>query len=158
MTSWGFGYLKHFEYTFPYWDRGEYPALGMLFKKDGDAAEIVSPSILDRTNRYIGQEKERAKVVAGPLDTFEGVLVWGAGDNLHRALENSGPLSRLRNIVLLDRLSREVIIGERKYHTNDPQDCIRNYPWPVVVAISQGRNEISSQVKSIDPERQIFFV
>jgi hypothetical protein len=52
MGGRGFSYVKHFEYTFPYWDGGEYPALGMLLRKGGDSANIVSPKILDATNRY----------------------------------------------------------------------------------------------------------
>lgn len=158
MDATGFGYVKHFEYAFPYWDGGEYPALGMLFRKGGNAADLGSPNLLDRTNRYIVQEKERAKVVASQLDSFEGILVWGVGDNFYRSLENGGPLSGLRDMVLLDRRSQEITIGNRKYQTIDPRSGIRKHPWPVVVAISQGRNEISREVANIDPERRVIFV
>jgi len=33
LAAHGFGYVRHFEYKFPYRDGGEYPALGMLFKR-----------------------------------------------------------------------------------------------------------------------------
>jgi hypothetical protein len=153
-----FGYVTHFEYAFPYRDGGEYPALGMLFRKGGATVEIVSPSILDGANRYLQQEKERARPVAAMLDTFEGVLVWGAGDNFYRSAENGGPLSNLRNIVVLDRRPHEVMIGDRKHQTLEPESGIRNHPWPVVVTVSEGRKEISSQVADIDPGRRVIYI
>lgn len=157
VTSYGFGYIKHFEYAVPYRDDGAYPALGMLTRKGGAAVDIASPNILDGANRYIRQEKERARSLANLLDTFEGVLVWGAGDNFYRSLENGGPLSSLRNMVLLDRRPHEVTIGNRRYQTMDPQNAIRNHPWPVVVTVSQARKEIGRQVCDVDPGRRILF-
>jgi len=158
VTGYGFGYIKHFEYTFPYRDGGEYPALGMLFGKGGDAVEVTSPSVLDAAHRYIRLEKERGRAVAGTLDALEGVLVWGVGDNFYRSVENGGPLSGLRNMVLLDRRPQEVTIGNRRYQTMDPQDGIRSHPWPVVVTISEGRRDISRQVADMDPGRRIILV
>ena len=158
VTGYGFSYVKHFEYTFPYRDGGAYPALGMLFRKGGDAVDILSPSILDGTNRYIGQEKKRARVLADLLDKFEGVLVWGAGDNFCRSVENGGPLSSLRHMVLLDRRPHEVTIGNRRYQTMDPHTGIRSHPWPVVVTVSEGRKKIGRQITDIDPGRRILFI
>ncbi len=158
VSGYDFGYIKHFEYTFPYRDGGEYPALGMLFRKDGAAVDVVSPSIRDGVDRYTQQEKERARAVAAVLGTFEGVLVWGAGDNFYRSVGNGGPLSSLRNMVLLDRRPHEVILGNHRYQTIDPQDGIRNSPWPVVVTVSEGRKQISRQVTDIDPGRRIIYI
>jgi len=81
LAGYGFGYTGHFEYAFPYRDGGEYPALGMLFRKGTAAAEIMAPSLLDGLHRYLARENERAKAMAGLLRTFPGVIVWGAGDN-----------------------------------------------------------------------------
>ena len=158
VNGYGFGCLKHFEYAFPYRDGGEYPALGMLFRKGADAVDLASPDFLDAANRYICGEKQRASVLAALLDTFEGVLVWGAGDNFYRSSENGGPLSSLRNMVLLDRRPLEVTIGTRSCHTMDPLDGIRKYGWPVVVTVSEGRNEVSRQITEIDPARRVLFV
>jgi hypothetical protein len=158
VTGYGFGYIKHLEYTFPYRDGGEYPALGMLFEKGVAAVDIVSPNIHDGTIRYIGQEKERSRAVAALLEAFEGVLVWGAGDNFYRSVENGGPLSSLRHIVLLDRRHYEVTIGNWSCQTIDPRTGIRNHPWPVVVTVSEGRKEISRQVTDIDPDRRILLI
>lgn len=158
VTRGGFGYINHFEYTFPYRDGQGYPALGMLFRKGGAAVDIVSPNLFDGANRYMRQEKERAKALAVLLNTFEGLLVWGAGDNFYRSVENEGPLSKLRNIVLLDRRSHEVTIGSRRYQAIDPQDGIRNHPWPVVVTVSEGRKEINRQVTDIDPCRRVVHI
>jgi hypothetical protein len=157
-TAHGFGYASHFEYVFPYRDGNGYPALGMLFRKGGRAVRISSPSILDATNRYIVQEKQRAKAVAGQLNAFDGILVWGAGDNFFRSLENGGPLSGERNMVVLDRRPLEILIGDRKYKAAEPQDGVRRHPWPVVVTVSEGRESISEQIIQIDPGRRIFFV
>ncbi len=158
VSGYGFGYSKHFEYTFPYRDGGEYPALGMLFRKGGAAVKVVSPSILDGANRYIRQEKERAGKLGTLLKTFEGVLVWGAGDNFYRSVENEGPLSGLLNMVMLDRRPHEVTIGNGRYQTVAPPDGIRNSPWPVVVTVSEGRKEIGRQIADIDPGRRIIYI
>jgi hypothetical protein len=154
-AGYGFGYVEHFEYAFPYRDGGEYPGLGMLFRKDCDAVDIGSPSIIDAANRYLKQEQERAKIFSGQLDAFEGVLVWGAGDNFYRSAENGGPLSKLRKMVLLDRRPHEVTIGNRTYQTIDPQIGIRSHPWPVVITVSEGRKAVGQLVTEIDPGRRI---
>jgi hypothetical protein len=154
----GFTAIRHFQYSFPYRDGGEYPALGMLFRKGGQNAAVTSPDILEVANRYIRQEKTRARRIGAQLQTFEGVLVWGAGDNFFRSIDNSGPLSSLRNFVLLDRRTHEVMIGERKYQTTEPQNGIRSYDWPVVVTVSEGRKTISRQIGEIDPDRRIYYI
>ncbi len=158
VSAHGFGYVSHFEYVFPYRDGDGYPALGMLFRKGERAVAISSPSILDAANRYIVQEKQRAKTVAGQFDAYDGILVWGAGDNFYRSIENGGPLCGLRNMVVLDRRSLDISIGDRKYPTTNPQEGIRRYPWPVVVTVSEGRKSIGEQVMQIDPGRRVFFV
>jgi 2-polyprenyl-3-methyl-5-hydroxy-6-metoxy-1,4-benzoquinol methylase len=154
----GFGSLSHFEYAFPYRDGGEYPALGMLFQKGRSVVEITSPSILDAAERYIGQEKLRAQTVSAEFNDYENVLVWGAGDNFFRSTENGGPLSDLRNMIVLDRRPQEITVGDRKYLTENPQVSIRRHPWPVVITVSEGRKSISEQVSQIDPTRRVFFV
>jgi trans-aconitate methyltransferase len=123
-AHYGFGCLKHFEYAFPYRDGGEYPALGMLFGKGGDSVDIQSPTILEAAKRYTRHEKERAR-----------------------------PARELGSIVSLDRHPDEVAVGSRKYQTTDPGMVIRNYPWPVVVTVSESRKEISRQITDIDPGR-----
>jgi hypothetical protein len=153
-----FASIKHFQYSFPYRDSGEYPALGMLFRKGGQSAGVTSPNILEAVNRYIRREKNRAGKIADQLATFEGVLVWGAGDNFFRSVENGGPLSHLHNFVLLDRCSCEIVIGDRKYKSMEPETGLRNYNWPVVVTVSEGRQAISRQITEIDPGRTMFFI
>jgi hypothetical protein len=130
----------------------------MLFRKGGQDAGVTSPDILEAANRYIRQEKTRARKIGTQLETFEGVLVWGAGDNFFRSIDNCGPLSSLRNFVLLDRRSHEVMIGERQYQTMEPQTGIRSYDWPVVVTVSEGARSISRQIGEIDPDRRIFYL
>lgn len=155
----GFGYVGHFEYQFPYRDGGEYPALGMLFRKDDrEAVDLSSPSILQTAMLYLSQEKVRARTIIEQLKTFEGVLVWGAGDNFHRSSENEGPLSNLKNIVVLDQRPQEIAIGDRRWTTEIPADGIGRYSWPVLITVSVGRNTICRQVKEIDPSRQVFFL
>jgi len=158
LAAHGFGYVGHFEYKFPYRDGGEYPALGMLFRKGQEAVDIPSSSIRETAVLYISQEKKRAKALAHQLKTFEGVLVWGAGDNFYRSGENGGPLSDLPNMVVLDQRPQEVIIGDRKWVTEIPAEGIRRYRWPVLITVSVGRNDIFDQVKRIDPSRQVFFL
>jgi 2-polyprenyl-3-methyl-5-hydroxy-6-metoxy-1,4-benzoquinol methylase len=157
LANFGFGYIKHFEYAFPYRDGGDYSALGMIFQKGGDSIDITSPRIIDSANRYVDQEKVRAKTVANRLASFEGVLIWGVGDNFYRSIENGGPLVNLTNLVLLDRRPQEVIIGERVYQTVAPETGILQYSWPVVVTISEGRKEISRQITNLDPNRHILY-
>lgn len=154
----GFSYLKHLEYTFPYRDGGEYPALGMLFGKRGHPAKISSRSILEEAKRYISQEQGRAMEVAKQLNEYEGVLVWGAGDNFFRSIENGGPLSGLRNMVVLDRCSQKISIGGETYFTEDPKDGIRRLSWPVVISVSERRKDLKEYVRRIDPNRHVYFV
>ncbi|MGB6973076.1 MAG: class I SAM-dependent methyltransferase [Terracidiphilus sp.] len=157
-ARYGFGYLRHIEYTFPYRDGGEYPALGVLFEKAREPVGIASPRIIEASRRYVSQEQKRASEVARQFKVFEGILVWGAGDNFFRSIENGGPLSGLPNMVLLDRRSLEITIGDRIYATEEPTKGIRHYPWPVVITVSEGRRSISEQVSRIDSGRHVFFV
>ncbi len=153
----GFGYVKHFEYAFPYRGGGEYPALGVVFRKGEPSQAISSPSLIQSVERYIAQEKVKARTLADQFDACEGVLVWGAGDNFYRSSENDGPLSAPRNMVILDRRSQRILLGNRHYQTLDPHEGIQKYPWPVVVTVSEGRKSIAAQIQEIDPHRRIFF-
>lgn len=157
-AKFGLGHVKHFEYAFPYRDGGEYPALGLLFQKGASSSEIVSGGIAEETKRYLQQEEVRAKALADQLASFEGVLIWGVGDNFYRSIGNGGPLASLTNMELLDRRSQEVKVQDRVYRTILPETGILEKPWPVVVTISEGRNEISRQITDLDPERRIFFI
>jgi 2-polyprenyl-3-methyl-5-hydroxy-6-metoxy-1,4-benzoquinol methylase len=157
-ATYGFGYVGHFEYEFPYRDGGKYPGLGMLFRKGNGAVDLPSPSLLDAANRYIAQEKLRVKTVARQFDKFEGVLVWGAGDNFFRSAENGGPLSGALSMVVLDRRPQEIVIGDRRWTTDNPEEGIRRLPWPVVITVSEGRKSIREKVEQIDPSREVFFV
>ncbi len=154
----GIGYLSHFEYAFPYRDGGDYPALGMVLRKGEDIVDLASPGILDSVSRYIAKEEQKAEQMAKALAEFDGVLVWGAGDNFYRSAAKGGPLCGLRNMVVLDRRPREIVVGDRVHQAIDPQTGIRNFNWPVVVTVSEGRNEISRQVAEIDPERRVLFI
>jgi 2-polyprenyl-3-methyl-5-hydroxy-6-metoxy-1,4-benzoquinol methylase len=158
VSSFGFGHASHFEYAFPYRDGGEYPALGMLFRKGKEAVRLSSPSVLAPAKSYMSYERERARTVASELDAFEGILVWGVGDNFYRSSENGGPLTNLRNIVLLDRRIQEISIGGSVYRTEDPREGIRRLPWPVAITVSEGRKSLSDQVRQIDPHRPVFFI
>src|SRR5215472_9809612 len=158
LTLHGFEYLRHAEYEFPYRDGRDYPALGMLFRKGSSSPPISSPSIKDSATLYISKEQQRAHVLSQQLRTFGGVLVWGAGDNFFRSIENHGPLAVLRNMVVLDKRPQAIMIGSQKRTTELPANAIQRYPWPVVITVSEGRNTIGQQVRDIDPSRQIFFL
>ncbi len=158
LVAYGFGYVGHFEYQFPYRDGKEYPALGMLFRKGGETVDISSQSILQAAKLYIAQEQQRARELNEQLRTFDGVLVWGGGDNFCRSSENGGPLSNLPNIVVLDKRPQTIMIGDRKWVTEIPEQGIRRYPWPVVITVSEGRKVVYQQVKEVDPSRQVFFL
>jgi len=119
-ANYGLGYLKHFEYAFPYRDGGEYPALGMLFKKRKPAVQLPSPSIIEVANRYILNEQLRAKLIATQFDGYEGLLVWGAGDNFFRSLTSGGPLAGRRNMIVLDRRPQDITIEGQTYKTEEP--------------------------------------
>lgn len=154
----GFGCPRHAEYEFPYRDGKNYPALGMLLRKGGSSPPISSPRINDSATLYISQEQQRAHVLNEQLGAFDGVLVWGAGDNFYRSSENHGPLAALANMVVLDKRTQAITIGSQKWTTELPADAIRRYPWPVVITVSEGRHSLVQQVRDIDPSRQIFFL
>lgn len=157
-AAYDFASIKHFQYSFPYRDGGEYPALGMLLRKGRADAAVTSPNILEAVNRYIQQEKSRAGKIADQLRAFEGILVWGVGDNFFRSAGNDGPLSHLHKFALLDRRSCEIMIGNQKYNTMAPETGIRHYDWPLVVTVSEGREAISREIGELDPSRATFFL
>jgi SAM-dependent methyltransferase len=154
----GFGYVRHAEYEFPYRDGKNYPALGMLFRKGGSGPAISSPRVKDSALLYISREQQRANLLNRHLRTFDGVLVWGAGDNFYRSSENRGPLADLTNLVIMDKRPQVVTLGSQKWNTEIPADAMRRYPWPVVITVSEGRKAMRQQVTDIDPSRQIFFL
>jgi hypothetical protein len=157
-AGYGFTYVSHIEYSFPYRDGKPYPALGMLFRKGGDATEVTSPSLLQASMTYLSLEKDRAKSLNQELKMHAGVLVWGAGDNFYRSVENEGPLCNLPNVVVLDSRPQVVRIGDKTWSTEIPSQGIRRYDWPVVITVSIGRGSITQQVKQIDPTRQVFLL
>jgi 2-polyprenyl-3-methyl-5-hydroxy-6-metoxy-1,4-benzoquinol methylase len=157
-AMYGFAYVTHFDYTFPYRDGGEYPALGMLFRKGQEEVDLRSPSLFEVAKRYISHEQERAKQISTQFDEYEGVLVWGAGDNFFRSMGNGGPLSGLRNIVLLDRRAQKIAINGHVYSTLNPAEGIQSLSWPVIVTVSEARKSLVEQVKQIDSQRNVFFV
>jgi 2-polyprenyl-3-methyl-5-hydroxy-6-metoxy-1,4-benzoquinol methylase len=157
-AMYGFAYVTHFNYTFPYRDGGEYPALGILFRKGQEEVNIRSPNILEGAKRYISREQDRAKQISAQFDDYEGVLVWGAGDNFFRSMGNGGPLSGLRNIVVLDRRAQEIAINGHVYSTMNPAEGIQSRSWPVIVTVSEARKSLVEQVKQIDSQRNVFFV
>jgi len=157
-SPFGLEYLEHFEYAFPYRRSGDYPALGVLLRAGDASPAISSSSILESAARYIKQEAARAEAIRDRLSSFEGVLVWGTGDNFHRSVGNGGPLSGLRNMVLLDRREQDVLIEGKTYRTMDPLGGVRELPWPVAVTVSEGAGLIRDQVHAVAPNRQVFFV
>lgn len=157
-AGYGLGYITHFEFAFPYRDGGQYPAFGILFRKGGKTTEPQSPSVKEEAGRYIEQERLRAKALSATLSTFDGVLVWGAGDNFYRSIANGGPLENLQQMIILDRQTREVKIKNGVYKTMNPEMGIREYPWPVVVTISEGRKDIHRKINEIDAARRVVFV
>ena len=157
-ARYGFSYVRHLEYSFPYRDGKPYPALGMLFRKGGNATDIPSLSAFQAATIYVLQEKERATLLNRQLKMQEGVLVWGAGDNFCRSIENDGPLWNLPNIVVLDSRPQIVRVGNRTWTTEIPVEGIRRRPWPVVITVSIGRGSIAQRVREIDPSRQVFLL
>lgn len=149
--------VAYFEYGYPYRDGSEYPALGMLFQKGSHGVNVLSRNVLKNAKRYLQQEQDSAKQVSDTLKNFDGLLIWGTGDNFYRSLQHNGPLSELKRLALLDRREQEIMIAGETYRTIDPQTGIRRQPWPVVVTISEGRASLQAQIAEIDPERRVFF-
>ncbi len=151
----GFGYVDQLQYAFPYPDGGEYPALGMLFKKTPSAAAIASPSLRGSFERYVQSEKIRAKQIGEALDASGGVLVWGAGDNFYRAMANDGPLTYVKTMVLLDRRQIEIALSGKRLQAMEPEAGIRRYPYPVAVMVTESGPAIAAQVAKMDPGRKV---
>lgn len=154
----GFGYVTHTQYSIPYRDGGEYPVLGVLFRQGAASAEIEAANVFETSERYIHSEQARASETAKTLKSLDGVLIWGMGDNFYRSSENGGPLENLAEVMLLDRTPREVMYGGRAQKTMDPVEAVRKYAWPVVVTVSEARNQIGREIAAIDPERRIFYL
>lgn len=157
-AAYEFGYVRHFEYAFPYRDGGEYPGLGVLFQKGGSLTEISSASVIQTVREYISKERARAKSITNQLDGCEGILVWGAGDNFYRSMENGGPLSGLANMTLLDSRPQTILIGDQQYVAEQPVEGIKSHPWPVVITVSEAKQALVEQVKRIDPSRMVLCI
>jgi hypothetical protein len=108
--------------------------------------------------RFPAYEIWSSWTVAAQFDSFEGILIWGAGDNFRRSIQHGGPLSSVRNMVVLDRRPQQISMGGKTYVTVDPKHGIHRYPWPVVIAVSEGKRSICDQVIQIDPNREVFFL
>jgi hypothetical protein len=158
MAGYGLGIVRHFTYSFPYRDGGTYPALGAIFRKAKNGADIPSPDLLARIKLYLQQEREKATRLGRDLASFDGILVWGAGDNFYRSIGNDGPLANLRNFVVLDRRPGVVEAGKGPVQTMDPETAIRKFAWPVVVTVSEDRAAIAQQISLIAPTRRVIFI
>ena len=116
--------------------------------------EVSLKKLKDTFRKSRGGQRE----LQNSSNEYEGVLVWGAGDNFFRSIENGGPLSGLRNMVVLDRCSQKISIGGETYFTEDPKDGIRRLSWPVVISVSERRKDLKEYVRRIDPNRHVYFV
>ncbi len=150
--------MTHFSYHFPYRDQGRYPAIGMILASGDSASTLMSPQLPEGLVRYVRREKQSAALLRMELEQCEGLLIWGTGDNFYRNCGNDGPLSRMRNPVLLDSNPRVVKIQGRSYQTMQPHDGIQTYPWPVIVTVCEDRHSIAQEVEQISPGRHVLYV
>ena len=158
LAQYGFGYLGQREYGFPYADGNDYPALGVLFQKGADAMDVKSPEARASLDRYVRSELRRATLIADALNAYNGILVWGCGDNFYRSMTNGGPLSRVKNMVLLDSKPQEFVIGENRYASIEPITGLCQFVFPVAVTVSEAGRAIVDQIRAIDPDRKVFFL
>jgi 2-polyprenyl-3-methyl-5-hydroxy-6-metoxy-1,4-benzoquinol methylase len=157
-AKFGFGFTGQVERDFRYRDGQPYPAVGVFFRKDEPMAAVDSPDLGASLGRYLAGERHRFADVTRELSQLPGVLVWGAGDNFHRAASAGGPLSGLAKMRLLDRRTFRVRVGGADYETEPPEQTIRACPWPLVITVSEHRSAIQRQVVAIDPLRPIHFL
>lgn len=154
----GFELTGQLERDFTYRDGRPYPAVGVFFRNGTSHADVHSPDLRAGLDRYLANERHRFGDLSKELNQHPGVLVWGAGDNFHRAVSDRGPLSSVRRMRLLDRREFHVSIGGVNYETERPEPTIRDCPWPVVITVSDHREAIRKQVLEIDPARTIHFL
>src|SRR6202451_2348754 len=98
----------------------KFPMLSSMQPMSVGSSCTISIGFMSTTllpSRWFGSWRRMAKALTERLKTFEGVLVWGAGDNFHRCSENGGPLSNLTNMVVLDQHPQVIIIGDRRWIT-----------------------------------------
>jgi SAM-dependent methyltransferase len=156
----GFGEVETIRRSFTYRDGAPYPALCMVFRKSAARRRPApaSQNLRASLRRYIERERRRCAASADALAAYPAVLVWGAGDNFHRAALSGGPLSRIQRLVLLDRESMPVTFKGTLHRTEIPEPAIRNSPWPVVITVSEHRAAIQARVAEIDPDRAVFCI
>ncbi len=154
----GLALVGQMERDFRYRDGWPYPAVGALFARGPPQAEARSPPLGASLERYIAGERARFADLAQEISQLPGVLVWGAGDNFHRAASSGGPLSSERQMRLIDRRLFKVAVGGMAYETEPPEATIGACGWPVVITVSEHRSAIQQQALKIDPSRRILFV
>ena len=154
----GLALTDQVERDFRYRDGLPYPAFGALFRKGAPKAAVRSPDLRASLERYIAGERRRFGAFTRWLGEFPGVLVWGAGDNFHRAASDGGPLHGVSNMRLLDRRQFRVSVGGVDYETEPPEQTIRDCKWPVVITVSEHHEAIRRQVVEIDPFRGTYLV
>jgi len=132
----------------------------MLFEKSDRAVteNVVSPDAESLLRKYISSEQIRAKILSDKLNAQDGILVWGCGDNFYRSATNGGPLENHRNLILLDRTTREFSIGDIEYKSIDPSIGLDQFTYPVAITVSEGSSSIAQQILEKDPNREIFFL
>jgi SAM-dependent methyltransferase len=157
-AQFGFGLTGQFKRDFRYRDGQTYPAVGVFFRKGAPSEAFRSPDLRASLGRYLASERRRFADLRKELSQLPGVLVWGAGDNFHRAASEGGPLNGLHNLRLLDRRAFRVTVGGVGYETEPPEQTIRDCPWPVVITVSEHRAAIQKQVVDIDPSRPVHFL
>lgn len=154
LGRYGLGYIRHLSYSFPYRDTGSYPALGMVLRDGVVSDPVQSENLSLKFTSYLESEQQRALIKANTLASHKGVLVYGAGDNFFRSLENNGPLSNVDKIVVLvDGGPYEISFRGEISTTMDPLDGLARYDWPLVMTISGSRDAIMRRVQAMDPDR-----
>jgi len=145
---------------------GHYPAAFYIATRSdrgvgADAPTAEDDPPLDAVYRsYRASESKRARAWREGLTVAaaEGILVYGAGDNFHRALWPDGPLHGLSILAVMDRRADE-LSGRAGFRYALPEAALAEFPSaPVVVTVSQGSEDIAAALRSLSPDRSISFV
>lgn len=167
LGRYGFEVRHHGTHRFLYRD-GHYPAAWWIAGRGADAAQSMAfdqvvdeESLASVYRAYRDDEGRRAAAVRGRIREAagdEGVLVYGAGDNFHRARWPDGPLADVRVVALLDR-NADGLSPIAGLPLESPERGLQRHSGrPVVVSVSQESEAITASIHRLSPDRLLLFV
>jgi SAM-dependent methyltransferase len=151
VERWDMNIAVYGEFAFPYKGGRAYPAQYAVASRTSTPARVADGTpTLDRFDAYLHDEARRFASLGETLASTDSVVVYGYGDNFHRARSAHGPLAGVEIKAIVDRrweqLNRDSVGAHRFLSI---EDAIREHSdTPFVVTVSWGGESIAEDIRS----------